>query len=123
MTNMTLFTFPSTDGVTELHARLWSAADSAPRAVVQLVHGVSEHINRYDRFARFLTEHGFAVAGHDHLGHGDHTHTHEHYHGESAHTHEHTHIHTHTHVHSGNSEEHLHEHELSEHNHPHTKLS
>ena len=39
--------------------------------LVQLVHGVSEHISRYDRFARFLTEHGFAVAGHDHLGHGD----------------------------------------------------
>lgn len=71
MTNMTLFTFPSTDGVTQLHARLWTAADSAPRAVVQLVHGVREHISRYDRFARFLTEHGFVVAGHDHLGHGD----------------------------------------------------
>ena len=71
MINMTLFTFPSTDGITELHARLWSDSDSAPRAVVQLVHGVSEHISRYDRFARFLVQHGFAVAGHDHLGHGD----------------------------------------------------
>ena len=71
MANMTLFTFPSTDGVTELHGRLWADPDSAPRAVVQLVHGVREYIGRYDRFARFLTDHGFAVAGHDHLGHGD----------------------------------------------------
>ena len=70
MANMTLFTFPSTDGSTQLHARLWTDPDSAPRAVVQLVHGVSEHIGRYDRFARVLAQHGFAVAGHDHLGHG-----------------------------------------------------
>ena len=71
MTNMTLFTFPSTDGVTALAARLWTDPDRAPRAVVQLVHGVREHISRYDRFARFLAEKGFVVAGHDHLGHGD----------------------------------------------------
>ena len=71
MANITLFTFPSTDGVTQLHARLWTDPDSAPRAVVQLAHGVSEYIGRYDRFARFLVSNGFAVAGHDHLGHGD----------------------------------------------------
>ena len=34
------------------------------------IHGISEHIGRYDSFARFLAEHGFAVVGHDHLGHG-----------------------------------------------------
>ena len=71
MPNMTQFTFRSADGVTELHARLWTGEAGAPRAVVQLVHGVSEHISRYDRFARFLAEHGFVVVGHDHLGHGD----------------------------------------------------
>ena len=71
MINMTQFTFRSTDGVTDLHARQWVSPDSAPRAVVQLVHGVSEHISRYDAFARFLAGHGFLVAGHDHLGHGD----------------------------------------------------
>ena len=70
MINMVSFTFPSTDGSTDLHACLWTDSDSAPRGVVQLVHGVSEHISRYDRFARFLVQHGFAVAGHDHLGHG-----------------------------------------------------
>lgn len=70
MTNTELFTFLSADGVTELRGRLWRG-DAAPRAVVQLVHGVSDHISRYDRFARHLNEHGFIVAGHDHLGHGD----------------------------------------------------
>lgn len=42
----------------------------APRAVVQLVHGMAEHIGRYDQFAAFLAEAGFAVCGHDHIGHG-----------------------------------------------------
>ena len=70
MANVTHFTFPSTDGTTRLHAKLWANPDSAPRAVIQLVHGVSEHIGRYDRFARYLVQYGFAVAGHDHLGHG-----------------------------------------------------
>ena len=34
------------------------------------VHGISEHIGRYDETARFLAEHGFLVCGEDHLGHG-----------------------------------------------------
>jgi len=48
---------------------LW-LPEGEPRAVVQLVHGICEYILRYEPFARFLTEHGFAVTGHDHLGHG-----------------------------------------------------
>jgi alpha-beta hydrolase superfamily lysophospholipase len=71
MINLELFTFPSADGATQLHGRLWSCPDVTPRGVVQLVHGVSEYISRYDRFARFLAQQGFIVAGHDHLGHGE----------------------------------------------------
>ena len=63
------FTFPSADGKTSIHAVEW-LPEGAPRAVVQLSHGVAEHILRYEPFARFLTAQGFAVAGHDHLGHG-----------------------------------------------------
>ena len=40
------------------------------RAVVQIVHGMAEHIARYDRLARALCAAGYAVAGHSHLGHG-----------------------------------------------------
>ena len=63
------FTFPSADGKTAIHAaeRL---PGTAPRAVLVLSHGASEHILRYEPFAGFLTERGFAVCGHDHLGHG-----------------------------------------------------
>lgn len=63
------FTFPSRDGKTALHAVEWLPAGT-PRGVVQLSHGVAEYVDRYDDFARFLAERGFAVAGNDHLGHG-----------------------------------------------------
>ncbi len=29
-----------------------------------------EYIDRYDEFAEFMSEHGYCVVGHDHLGHG-----------------------------------------------------
>lgn len=41
-----------------------------PRAVVQLVHGMAEHMGRYDRLARALNAAGYAAAGRDHRGHG-----------------------------------------------------
>ena len=63
------FTFPSADGKTAIHAAEW-LPETAPRAVLVLSHGVSEHILRYEPFAAFLPERGFAVCGHDHLGHG-----------------------------------------------------
>lgn len=69
MGNRKEFTFPSSDGVHQIHAILW-LPDGEPKGVVQLVHGICEYALRYDHFARFLTGHGFAVAGHDHLGHG-----------------------------------------------------
>lgn len=40
------------------------------RAVVQIVHGMAEHIDRYSGIAHALTAHGYAVAGHNHRGHG-----------------------------------------------------
>ena len=47
--------------------------DGAPRAVIQIFHGMAEHIERYDRVARELTNKGYAVAGHNHKGHGPET--------------------------------------------------
>ena len=44
--------------------------DAPPRAVIQIVHGVAEHMGRYEEVSRFLTAHGFLVCGEDHLGHG-----------------------------------------------------
>ena len=63
------FTFLSADGVTQLHTVLW-LPEGEVRAVLQLIHGVAEYILRYEPLAEFLTGHGFAVVGHDHVGHG-----------------------------------------------------
>lgn len=53
-----------------LDARLWRP-EGGPVGVVQLVHGMSEHIARYDEAARALCAAGYAVVGHTHLGHGE----------------------------------------------------
>ena len=70
MTKFREFTFPSSDGRSTCYAYLWLPDQDLPRGVVQIVHGVAEYMGRYDRFARFLTGHGYAVCGEDHLGHG-----------------------------------------------------
>lgn len=63
------FTYLSSDGVHQVHAVLW-LPDGDVKGVVQLVHGICEYALRFDPFARYLSEHGFAVTGNDHLGHG-----------------------------------------------------
>lgn len=65
------FRFPSADGATALYGRTWAPEHGAPKAVLQLVHGIAEHIGRYDRFARFMSDHGYLVCAEDHLGHGN----------------------------------------------------
>ena len=40
------------------------------RAVVQLVHGMSEHKERYIPFMQYLAKLGYVVVIHDHRGHG-----------------------------------------------------
>ncbi len=42
----------------------------ACRGIVQLVHGMSEHKERYLPFMEYLTEKGFVTVIHDHRGHG-----------------------------------------------------
>lgn len=42
-----------------------------PKAVVQLVHGMCEHKERYVPFMEFLADNGIASIIHDHRGHGE----------------------------------------------------
>ena len=62
--------YHSSDGMDRVHAMIWADPDLPVRGVVQIAHGVCEHIARYAPFARFLTNAGFVVCGNDHLGHG-----------------------------------------------------
>lgn len=64
------FWYDSRDGITKIHAVRWIPEDGKFGAVVQIVHGMTEHVLRYDEFARFLAAHGILVVGNDHLGHG-----------------------------------------------------
>jgi alpha-beta hydrolase superfamily lysophospholipase len=59
----------TTDDGLALHLRTWPAANPS-RGVAVLVHGLGEHIDRYDHVARRLNGLGFTVVGYDHRGHG-----------------------------------------------------
>lgn len=62
--------FLSSTGVNKIHCRIWQDDEKEPKAVFQITHGVSEHIERYDEFACLLANNGYIVCGHDHIGHG-----------------------------------------------------
>lgn len=53
----------------KLHAYCWEP-EGAPKAVIQIIHGIAEHVARYDHFARYLTTQGYLVVAEDHMGHG-----------------------------------------------------
>ena len=75
--------FDSSDGSSRIHGYIWWPKDMGPdaaaedpwgavekpRGVVQVVHGMAEHLGRYGDFARFLACHGYVVCGHDHINH------------------------------------------------------
>ena len=63
------FTFKSTTGRNTIHARI-CRPDSEPKCVVQISHGIGEHISRYADFMSFLAANGIVAIGNDHLGHG-----------------------------------------------------
>ena len=62
--------YDSVDGEHKIHAMEWDP-DGEPRAILQIIHGMTEFIGRYEEFAEFLADNGFCVIGNDHLGHGD----------------------------------------------------
>ncbi len=62
--------FNSSTGVNRIRTLIWADDEIQPVAVFQIAHGVCEHIDRYDDFARFLASKGYIVCGNDHIGHG-----------------------------------------------------
>ena len=63
------FYYPSSTGCNTIHARKL-IPDGKITGVIQIAHGIREHIARYDAFMAYLSSHGFVVCGNDHLGHG-----------------------------------------------------
>jgi len=64
----TQFQFSGRDGL-DLVGYRWDTAGE-PAGAVQLVHGMGEHMLRYEEFAHALATAGFVVYGHDQRGHG-----------------------------------------------------
>ena len=62
-------TFPSAASGVTVTGYLY-LPDGSPRAIVQLAHGMLDHVGRYEEMIEALTAAGFAVVGNDHIGHG-----------------------------------------------------
>lgn len=62
------FYIPS-KGKGNLRCCLWEP-EGEVRAVVQIVHGIGEHMPRYQNVAEVLNAQGYLVVGEDHMGHG-----------------------------------------------------
>ncbi|MBQ5734528.1 MAG: alpha/beta fold hydrolase [Lachnospiraceae bacterium] len=70
MANKVEFTYASRDGINKVHAIKWIPEEKPVKAIVQIVHGMIEYIDRYEAFANYLCDNGIMVVGNDHLGHG-----------------------------------------------------
>ena len=70
MTKKTETRILSSDNKTSLHVVEW-IPDGEIKGTLEIVHGMVEFIDRYDRFGRFISENGYAVIGYDQLGHGE----------------------------------------------------
>lgn len=64
-----IFKAPSSDGVHTLTGVVYLPRGEA-KGLFQVVHGMTEHIARYDRFLSDMAADGWIAFGYDHLGHG-----------------------------------------------------
>ena len=67
--NKTKGIFTSSNGITPVSYYIYEPKTEA-KALVQIVHGMSEFIERYESFIDFLCANSIAVCGNDHIGHG-----------------------------------------------------
>ncbi len=71
MVKKEVFQFLSADKTSKIHGVRWTPENGEIHAVLQITHGMVEYVERYTEFAEFLCEKGYAVVGHDHIGHGE----------------------------------------------------
>ncbi|MBR5437658.1 MAG: lysophospholipase [Clostridia bacterium] len=64
------FTFPSVSALADIHAASYLPESGEIKAVIQVAHGMAEHLERYEKFATVLCDNGYALYINDHLGHG-----------------------------------------------------
>ena len=71
MARQTEFQLDSGDGKHKLHVLEWLPDRGGTTAVLQIAHGLGDHMGWYEELGKFFTENGFAVVGHSQLGHGE----------------------------------------------------
>ena len=64
------FTFKSNSGLADIHCASYIPENGEIKAIVQVAHGMAEHLERYEAFAAELCKNGVAMYINDHLGHG-----------------------------------------------------
>lgn len=69
-TSTSTSSFQSNADGTQVTTYTWAETSGQPVGVVQISHGLAEHGERYDRFAKALNGAGFIVHAVDHRGHG-----------------------------------------------------
>lgn len=67
MANQNEFSW-KTKGNINIYAYRWDVEDA--KAVICLVHGLGEHLHRYDHMVAYYNERGFSVMSFDNIGHG-----------------------------------------------------
>ncbi len=68
--NFQEITFPSSDGKSTVYAELYTPKTKSAVAIIQISHGMIDHIARYKNLIEYMCECGFVVAGNHHIGHG-----------------------------------------------------
>ena len=63
------FYFTSSTGCNRIRVKQCSP-DGEPKAIVQIAHGIAEHVDRYTEFMEYLASNGYLAVANDHLGHG-----------------------------------------------------
>ena len=61
--------FVNSRGKGKFHCCKWTP-EGEIRGIVQIVHGIAEHVDRYEDFANYLNSQGYLVVAEDHMGHG-----------------------------------------------------
>ena len=64
------FRFLSSDGKHKVYAKIMKPENNI-KGIIQICHGMSGYISKYDEVAEKLIEYGYAVCGHTSIGHWD----------------------------------------------------
>ncbi len=63
--------FDSSNGKDKCAYYIYMPLGGEIKGIIQITHGMCEYLERYEHFADFLTDNGYIVCGHDHIGHGN----------------------------------------------------